>query len=240
MDHTSPVPVRPAVSVIPLRDGPQGLELFIQHRQGTMDFAPGAVVFPGGRCDPQDEAAGAGLSLPQDVLTEHLRCWSRLDAEAVDPRGLALTRVATGLRELAEETGLVADPRDLLPWDNWVTPEVSPKRFDVAFFVLPVPSDAPAQPRHSTTEATHSGWEPADRILADRAAGRLLLLTPTRVIVEELVALGDVRAVTRLRPVITGVRDDRAERRPRPGAPPDAGGGGSSPGTGWGRAPCTR
>lgn len=49
---TAPVTPRPAVSVIPVRDGPEGLEVFVQHRQSTMDFAAGAVVFPGGRCDP--------------------------------------------------------------------------------------------------------------------------------------------------------------------------------------------
>ena len=43
------------------------------------------------------------------------------------------------------------------------------------------------------------------------------MLTPTRVMVEELVALGDVATVVARRPVITGVQDDRPEGRPRPG-----------------------
>lgn len=212
---------RPAVSVIPLRDGAEGLELFVQHRQSTMDFAAGAVVFPGGRCDPGDVSAGASLPLRHDVVREHVRRWSRWDPGASDPDQRARTLLATGLRELEEETGLVADPEQFRPWDRWVTPEIAPKRFDVAFYVLPVPETAAHQPQHSTTEATHSGWEPAGQLLADLSAGRLTMLTPTRVLIEELVALGDVATVIRHRPVITGVRDDRPDQRPRPSEPLD-------------------
>lgn len=211
----NPVVARPAVSVVPLRDGPDGLEIFVQHRQTTMDFAAGAVVFPGGRCDTQDAVAGAGL--PGPLVAEHVKRWADLDARAADPRLLARTRIITGLRELAEETGLEADPSDLHPWDNWVTPEAAPKRFDVAFFVLSVPTGAPGQPRHTTTEAVRSQWEPAASVLADHAQGRTRLMTPTRVIVTELAALGEVQRVLDLRPMITGVRDDRAEGRPRTG-----------------------
>ena len=210
------VPARPAVSVVPLRDGPEGLEVFVQHRRTTMDFAAGAVVFPGGRCDPGDETKGAALDLPEPVLGEHVAAWSLLTVLEGDPRAQARTLLATGLRELAEETGLVAPPADLLPWDRWVTPEGLPKRFDVAFFVLAVPADAEAQPEHATTEATHSRWEPVAGVLEGAAAGALAVLTPTRVILEELDALRDVATVVARRPVITGVRDDRPQGRPRP------------------------
>lgn len=210
------VPVRPAVSVIPLRDGADGLEVFVQHRQSTMDFAAGAVVFPGGRCDPVDEAKGAELELPEPVLGEHVAAWSTVDAAEGDPRVRARTLLATGARELAEETGLVTAPETLLPWDRWITPEGVPKRFDVAFFVLAVPAEAPDQPEHTTTEATHSLWEPVVRILSGAASGALALLTPTRVILEELGDLGDVATVVARRPLITGVRGDRPEGRPRP------------------------
>lgn len=213
---TDVVEPRPAVSVILLRDGPEGLELFVQHRQTTMDFAAGAVVFPGGRCDPGDVAAGAGIPLRPDVEEEHVQRWARWDPAGTAPRERARTLLATGLRELQEETGLAADPAGLHPWDRWVTPEIVPKRFDVAFYVLPVPGEATGQPRHRTSEATRSGWEPAARLLADLSAGRLTMLTPTRVIVEELVALGDVATVVGHRPVITGVQDDRPDDRPRP------------------------
>lgn len=208
------VVVRPAVSVIPVRDGREGLEVFVQHRQHTMDFAAGVAVFPGGRCDPGDEAKGADLPLSQELESEHVRRWSDLDGPVADATGRARTRIATGLRELAEETGYEAGPDDLLPWDCWVTPEGSPKRFDVAFFVLAIGPDGP-QPRHQTTEAVDSRWEGITALLTDHAEGRTRLMTPTRVLLEELQALGDVATVLALRPVITGVRDDRAGGRPR-------------------------
>ncbi|WP_205353087.1 NUDIX hydrolase [Janibacter anophelis] len=210
----SSVVPRPAVSVIPLRDGPDGLEAFVQHRATTMDFAAGVVVFPGGRCDPADEAKGAQLPLPESLVVEHVRRWSDLGRQVPDAAAAARTRIATGLRELAEETGHVAAPADLHPWDCWVTPEGVPKRFDVAFFVLPVERTGP-QPRHLTSEAVDSRWEGVGSLLDDALAGRLRLMTPTRVLLEELRALGTLETVLALQPVITGVRDDRAGARPR-------------------------
>ena len=79
---TTTVAPRPAVSVIPLRDGPGGVEVFVQHRQSTMDFAAGAVVFPGGRCDPGDVTAGAGIPLPPEVEAEHVRALDGMRAIA--------------------------------------------------------------------------------------------------------------------------------------------------------------
>lgn len=212
---------RPAVSVIPLRDGPGGLEVFVQHRQATMDFAPGAVVFPGGRCDPGDVAKGESLTLSDATVADHVHRWRSIPfvtdvaGDGVDRARGARTLLATGLRELAEETGLAAHPESLLPWDRWVTPEGLPKRFDVFFFVLHVAAHAAGQPAHRTTEATRSDWAGVEALLADRSEGRLTMLTPTRVLLRELADLGSVAAVTRLRPVITGVRDDRPESRPR-------------------------
>lgn len=202
------------MSVIPLRDAGEGLEVFVQHRQLTMDFAAGVVVFPGGRCDPADEALGAQLLLPEEVVAEHVRRWSDLDGPTDDAQLRVRTRLATGVRELAEETGYIANPADLHPWDSWVTPERAPKRFDVAFFVLPVERGGP-QPVHQTSEAVDSRWEAVASLLADHAAGDLRLMTPTRVLLEELRDLGTLATVLALQPVITGVRDDRAEGRPR-------------------------
>ena len=45
---------RPAATVVILRDGPDGLEVFMVVRHHEIDFASGALVFPGGKVEPQD------------------------------------------------------------------------------------------------------------------------------------------------------------------------------------------
>lgn len=204
-----PTPI-PAVSVIPVRDGPAGLEVFVQHRVATMDFVPGAVVFPGGRIDPVDQAAGAALRLADDLVTEHVRAWRHTAYEVLgDERTAARTVVACGIREVAEETGAAIDPTRLIPWDDWETPIGVPRRFDVRFLVLPVDSaEQMAAFGHTTTEAHLSEWMPAARVEAGAEDGSLLLVAPTRVLVEELATLGTLARVQALRPPMTRVRDD--------------------------------
>ena len=48
-----PTPI-PAATILMLRDGDQGLEIFMVVRHHQVDFASGALVFPGGRIDAQD------------------------------------------------------------------------------------------------------------------------------------------------------------------------------------------
>jgi 8-oxo-dGTP pyrophosphatase MutT (NUDIX family)/GNAT superfamily N-acetyltransferase len=204
-----PVP-RAAVSVIPLREGRAGLEVFVQHRAATMDFVPGAIVFPGGRVDQQDSAAGTRLPLSDRLVEHHL---ARLPHVARVGPDFLRTLLATGVRELAEETGAVVDADRLVPWDNWVTPIGSPSRFDVEFFLLAVDGD---ELRHTTTEASHSEWLSVEDVVVRTEAGELVLVPPTRTIVDELQSLGSLEAVLALGPTVTPVRHDVTARRPRP------------------------
>lgn len=214
-----PAPI-PAVSVIPVRDGAGGLEVFVQHRATTMDFVPGAIVFPGGRVDPVDRdvarqrLASAG-PVPGDDSRWADTAYGRL-APTADEAALVLRQ--TGVRELAEECGVVVAARSLLPWDNWVTPIGGPKRFDVFFFVLPVEDGS--EFGHTTTEATGSEWMPVDEIVRGCRAGDLMLVPPTRALVDELQALGSLAAVTALRPAVRSIRHDLlpTSRPRRPGA----------------------
>ena len=57
---------RLAATVLLVRDGAAGPEVFVQQRAATMAFAPSMVVFPGGRVDPTDAAAG----LPEAEVRE--------------------------------------------------------------------------------------------------------------------------------------------------------------------------
>lgn len=91
-------PIVPASTVVVLRDGPEGPEVFLVRRHHAIAFMAGAHVFPGGRVDPGD--AGA----------DNTWC-DGLGAAATAPGGLARAealafRVAAA-RELFEEAGVL-------------------------------------------------------------------------------------------------------------------------------------
>lgn len=181
-----PAPL-PAVSVIPVRERVGALEVFIQHRVHTMDFAPGVVVFPGGRVDPIDESTAyqSGISVAE----------------------------ACAVREVAEEAGAVIDPADLIPWDRWITPVGYPKRFDVEFFLLPVADGSEFV--HSTGEAIDSVWMPVADLVIAVETGQLNMVPPTRTIIDELSALRTLKATVALQPEVVAVHQDIATLRPR-------------------------
>ena len=47
---------RPAATILLLRDGADGIEVFMVVRHQAIDFASGALVFPGGRVEEADYA----------------------------------------------------------------------------------------------------------------------------------------------------------------------------------------
>src|SRR5215510_6817615 len=51
---TAPVPARDAATVLLLREGASGLEVFLVKRNTVVDFMAGAHVFPGGKVDAAD------------------------------------------------------------------------------------------------------------------------------------------------------------------------------------------
>ena len=87
-----------AATVLLLREGEQGMEVFLLERHLKSDFAGGAYAFPGGKVDPQD------LVLPAER-------WSGVDpAAVVDAVGARSSEHAVGLlvaavRETFEEAG---------------------------------------------------------------------------------------------------------------------------------------
>jgi 8-oxo-dGTP pyrophosphatase MutT (NUDIX family) len=209
----TPVPIRPAVSVLVVRDGSSGPEVFVQHRVQTMDFAAGAVVFPGGRVDPVDYARAQARAAEQGFdsarFAAHERAWAATDMAAVPLHPAVL--LACGRREVEEETGSLLPGDCLLPWANWVTPPGPPRRFDTYFYVAP--ASAAGLLRNTTTEAKRSEWLPAAGLLERGDAGELLLMRPTRTLLEELVDLGGwdaVRAASAHRSIVP-VRNDRPQ-----------------------------
>lgn len=142
------VPLSPAATVMLVRDGDGGLEVFMLRRALGASFAGGVYVFPGGRVDPADHA-GELDSVCDDL--DDRQASARL---GLDRGGLAYWVAA--IRECFEEAGvLLARPVDgdaAIRFDDPTTE----RRFDAA------------------RRAVHSG----ERSLVDVCAGEgLTLLT---------------------------------------------------------------
>ena len=164
---------RLAATVVLVRDGSDGIEVFMQRRAATMAFAPRMVVFPGGRVDPLDRVAEIDPDLVNAVAAGF-----GIGAEAA--RGV----LAAAVREVAEESGVRLAPGDLRPRARWVTPAFEPRRYDTFFFAARLPEGQEAL--GATSETTEDFWGPAAALLADGAAGTLRLMPPTVVCLEEV------------------------------------------------------
>jgi 8-oxo-dGTP pyrophosphatase MutT (NUDIX family) len=94
----TPAEPRDAATVVLLRRGGEGLEVYLLRRHVSMEFAGGMCVFPGGGVDPRDfdhTVAWAGPSPAE---------WAaRLDVDEAKARAL----VCAAVRETFEESGVL-------------------------------------------------------------------------------------------------------------------------------------
>jgi 8-oxo-dGTP pyrophosphatase MutT (NUDIX family) len=226
--ESKPVPARPASTVLLLRDGAEGLEVFMVVRHRQIEFASGALVFPGGRVDPGDRAiaeALPGLGPPEagalrvaavrETFEECgvLLARPRGAAELLDAARLARIEaehraaLCRGERPFAEvlaaEDLLPATDR-LVPFAHWITPVSRPKRFDTHFFLAAAPPDQAA--RHDGGESVESVWIRPAQALAETEAGLRKLVFATRMNLVRLARYASVQqafAEAAAAPVVT-------------------------------------
>ncbi len=200
------VPVRQAASVIMLREAGGHLEVFVQHRATTMDFAAGVVVFPGGRTDPEDAQYSFGPEA-QPIVAQHAHGWQKTSLGSMN-REEALTNASmmlrTGVREVEEETGIDLLPQITRPWANLITPVGYPKRFDT-FFYLATPDDD-VMPENITTEATSAEWLSIESILRDDESKRIALMRPTKFLLMDVLQFGSIDALLAKDPLVNPIR----------------------------------
>ena len=174
-----------AATVMLLRDRDEGMEVFMIVRHQNSDVHAGALVFPGGRVDPEDyDLARDAAVFPQQHVADPTMATLRVAAvrETFEECGVLLARArgddslvsAARLRDieashraamirgertfgaiLAKED-LVLAPETMVYFANWITPERSAKRFDTHFFLAAAPSDQVAL--HDGQEAVDSVW----------------------------------------------------------------------------------
>jgi 8-oxo-dGTP pyrophosphatase MutT (NUDIX family) len=120
------------------------------------------------------------------------------------------------LGELLSRHGLALRADLLTPWARWITPEISPRRFDTWFFAAALPDGQLAGLVTAGPGESDSGtwWRPSAALEAARA-GQITLLPPTAVTLAELAAypdiggiLGERRVITPLMPTVV-VEDER-------------------------------
>ena len=198
---TSPLAgVRPAATLVALRPGAAGLEVFFVRRRATHAFMPSFDVFPGGRVEGQD-AVLAGLA-PGETWSEEAGRVAAL-RESWEEAGLVRLRSAAGpvgpattqegrdaFRDGAacgawlEARAASLDTACLRHIATWVTPTQESRRFYARFFVAMFGEDACGEADGEETEMGR--WVPLAEVPAAASEGQLQLAPPTACVLWQL------------------------------------------------------
>jgi len=206
--ETISTPLRPAATVVLLRDAPAGLEVFLMKRHGLSDVLGGAYVFPGGKVDPADAELDMAAHLDQPLQALH----AGLNETDISDSTAAALHVAA-LREAFEESGVLfaqgptatapaaqaaallrqgltfnqmlaqlalrLQTRSILPWSRWITP-VRPSVMNKRFDTRFFVAAVPDGQiaRHDDFETTESIWLSPRAALQQYWAGQIELAPP--------------------------------------------------------------
>jgi 8-oxo-dGTP pyrophosphatase MutT (NUDIX family) len=216
--------------VVILRDTPGGIEVFMVVRHREIDFASGALVFPGGKVDSHDASAGwTGLAAAAPATPER-SFFVAAGRETFEEAGLVLARQSgtadlvdaataerlvakhrnrllkgeTAFLDIVRSEGLTLALDMLVPFAHWITPEPVPKRFDTHFFLVAAPVSQLGA--HDGAESVEGFWIAPQLALAEAEAGNRTLVFATRMNLAKLArypTVSDAVAATRAKPVVT-------------------------------------
>jgi 8-oxo-dGTP pyrophosphatase MutT (NUDIX family) len=179
MTQSANMPIRPAATVVLLRDGPDGVEVWLQQRSAALAFAAGMHAFPGGRVDEGEVTS----SVVHDVSQEQ-SVWGDSSAETVR------AHLAAAVRETFEESGVELDAATLIPWARWVTPSGESRRYDARFYLARCPAGQSPQPL--TGEVAAGQWFVVRAAVDAFATGVLPMWPPTISTLASLTPFDDV------------------------------------------------
>jgi len=208
-----PVATRPAATILLLRDGPDGLEVLMTRRSVTASFAPGVFVFPGGALDAADASERARrLSRVRPDQPDDVRPHSvAAIREAFEELGILLAYRPDGSMADATDVARVDRSRDADFFEqleaggytmaldrvwwlcHWITDRDLPKRFDVRFFVAPVPPGQ--EPVADEGEQFEPVWISPKQALERHERGDFDMIFPTVRTLRRLAQMPDVDAV---------------------------------------------
>lgn len=198
MSDPASAPILPAATILVLRDEPS-FEVLMVQRHHQIEFASGALVFPGGKThewdhDPAwseasigwDDVAPeqrplriaavrevfeeAGLLLGASRPPDPEACGMEV-RQAVDQGRLPFLKV---VRDLGEKVDLAA----LTVFARWITPPLTPKRYDTWFYVARAPAEQLAQ--CDGRETVDAVWIPPGEAVRLALSGERKVVFPTR------------------------------------------------------------
>ena len=195
----------PAATLILMRSSSTGApELLMMERTKSMAFAGGALVFPGGRIDPDDHV------LAERIGGGHEHAAAKIAAvrETIEETGIAPALIpppdhhlASQIRQeledgapfsaLVDAFGLSLDLSAFTPFARWCPTFKEARRFDAFFFVAEAPHGA-ADATAAEAEAVRTFWATARQVLDEADAGRARIIFPTRRNLERLARLGSI------------------------------------------------
>lgn len=204
-----PAPLRPAATVLLLRDSAQGLEVLMTRRASNASFVPGAYVFPGGGVDAADAASHtqarrratqSDLHLTQAIAAiresfEELGVLlaRRADGTAADQSDIAALERHAPFSAQCQARGLTLAADEVFVLAHWITDRDLPRRFDVPFLVARMPEGQ--TPVADETEQFEPVWVRPDDALARHQAGQFFIIFPTIRTLERLQGYASVDAV---------------------------------------------
>lgn len=203
--------VKPAATLVLLREGVNAPEMFMQARAMTMGFAAGMMVFPGGKVDPHDyELAQSPLVAASGAIDiDDMAARVAAVRESFEEAGVLLTRgPRIGVAEFAAAQPAIAartlrfgeflarynqhiDFDVLVPFTRWVPPAAAThRRYDTRFYLARMPQGAEAG--HDGNEATMSCWITAADAITRADRGEAKVIFPTRRNLERLAQFGSI------------------------------------------------
>lgn len=201
----------PSATILLGRDGPSGLEVFMVVRHHQIDFASGALVFPGGKVDKEDfskrirkychgvdevsdEVLGFNVSAIREVFEETgILLARKKGSDNIIPGTMVsglkdyrerLVNKKITISEFLKKEELVLACDLLTHYAHWITPEVMPKRFDTYFYLVKAPEDHIGV--HDGHESVDSIWISPQKALEDSESGKKTIIFPTRLNLSKL------------------------------------------------------
>ena len=214
----TPVPIRLAATVLLLRDA-QDFEVLMVRRHYQIDFASGALVFPGGKANDEDadpawealsdgdftgdeltsriaavreafEESGILLARPSAARGTGAPLVSAAEVEPLDHLRGPIDRREESFLAMIRNNSLVLAPDCLMHFAHWVTPAMMPKRFDTHFYLAPTPPDQVAS--HDGRETTDTVWINPGTAFDQACSGEAKIIFPTRMVLGKLAEASSV------------------------------------------------